>query len=485
MEILGNETTASYSNNTLATQQPPAIAANDYVTFSVTIPENTVVDFSGLEYQWATQNAYRQSYGIYSDKTGFTYANILDGLHSSGGSGTSGSMTAFTSRSVALSAQSALQNLTNTTLEFRFYVTHPQSSSPLRAWAFDNISLSGDLHQDGTWTADANGIWTTDSNWSGTNRAYGKDKTANFTGDLTGDRTVTLGSNRRIGNIVFTDATSSNNLTISGNTLTLDVSSGAPVIDVTQADRTLTINSVVAGTNGLTKQAAGTLTLGGTNTYTGATTITGGTLVLASTGSIATSSTINVASGATLDVSAVSGWTVGSSQTLKGTGGVTGDATIAGTHAAGNSIGKQAFSSDLTYSSGSIFAWELTSSESGRGTNYDAVNVGGTLGGSGAVFKAVLTASESFAGSFWQQNRTWADIFKNSAESASLSMESIFSSFQYWEGNTDVTSGIKAYGSFSIDGSTLNWTAIPEPTTALAGLLLTAGLLRRRRNVGF
>jgi uncharacterized protein (TIGR03382 family) len=37
---------------------------------------------------------------------------------------------------------------------------------------------------------------------------------------------------------------------------------------------------------------------------------------------------------------------------------------------------------------------------------------------------------------------------------------------------------------FSNSSNTLIWTAysaIPEPTSALAGLLLTAGLLRRRR----
>jgi hypothetical protein len=36
-------------------------------------------------------------------------------------------------------------------------------------------------------------------------------------------------------------------------------------------------------------------------------------------------------------------------------------------------------------------------------------------------------------------------------------------------------------GSFSLSGTTLTWSAVPEPTSALAGLLLGAGLLRRRR----
>ena len=34
---------------------------------------------------------------------------------------------------------------------------------------------------------------------------------------------------------------------------------------------------------------------------------------------------------------------------------------------------------------------------------------------------------------------------------------------------------------FTLNGNSLQFTAIPEPTSALAGLLLGAGLLRRRR----
>jgi hypothetical protein len=143
LEVRGNETTATNTNNTLASQQPPAITANDYVTFTVTIPAGYTMSLTSLDYAWATQNAYRQSYGIYTDITGFTYANILDGQHASGSSGTSGSMTAFTSESIDLSGIASLQNLTDTTVEFRFYITHPQSSSALRAWAFDDIVLTG------------------------------------------------------------------------------------------------------------------------------------------------------------------------------------------------------------------------------------------------------------------------------------------------------------------------------------------------------
>jgi len=43
---------------------------------------------------------------------------------------------------------------------------------------------------------------------------------------------------------------------------------------------------------------------------------------------------------------------------------------------------------------------------------------------------------------------------------------------------------VSSYGSFTIDGNSLTWTAVPEAGNALAGLLLVAGLLRRRRCAG-
>jgi autotransporter-associated beta strand protein len=118
--------------------------------------------------------------------------------------------------------------------------------------------------------------------------ADGTGFTANFTDvDIAADQTITLAADRTIGNITFTDAvTSSNNLLITGaNLLTLDVASGAPAINVTQSGRTLTIDSVIAGTDGLQKTGAGALTLNGSavNTFTGGLSVNGGTLTLDST----------------------------------------------------------------------------------------------------------------------------------------------------------------------------------------------------------
>jgi len=147
-------------------------------------------------------------------------------------------------------------------------------------------------------------------------------------------------------------------------------------------------------------------------------------------------------------------------------------------------VGKVGFTGNLTANSGSIFEWELaaTPAETGRGTSYDAVNVAGTLGGSGAIFRVVLDGSQNFSESFWDTNRTWTDIFKTSDAGSNVNLASVFGSVQYWNSSSGSLGSPTGQGAFTITGSSLTWTAVPEPSGTLAGLLLGAGLLRRRRN---
>ena len=157
----------------------------------------------------------------------------------------------------------------------------PKRFLPLPALAA--IVLTSSLHaQNGTWNVDADGNWNDAANWLGNITADGSGSSALFTFDLTANRTVTLGADRTIGNFTFTDSTtSSNDLTISGaNILTL--AGATPTVSVTQAARTLTIGSEIAGTAGLTKSGLGSLTLNGSavNTFTGGLNIGLGTLRL-------------------------------------------------------------------------------------------------------------------------------------------------------------------------------------------------------------
>jgi fibronectin-binding autotransporter adhesin len=206
----------------------------------------------------------------------------------------------------------------------------------------------------------------------------------------------------------------------------------------------------------VSKSGNGTMVLSTTHTYTGATTVSAGKLKV--TGSIASSDvTVNggiLASGST--------GTVGNNVTVN-----TGATFAAGDVA---TVGAASVASNLNFSSGSIFDWDLTT-----GSNtYDTVSVAGSLNiTSGAKFNVV--SSTAFTDTFWDATHTWSDIFGGKAIDNFLVSNFLYSG----SATAPATEGF-----FTVSGSSLTWTAVPEPTSALAGLLLTAGLLRRRRAVG-
>lgn len=168
-----------------------------------------------------------------------------------------------------------------------------------RATVLASISSSLAFGANGTWNVDSDGNWSTATNWSADTIADAASSTANFTNNITTDRTVTLDTPRTIGTIVFGDADTSSAgfWTISGaNTLTL--AGGTPTITVNAlgSGKNATISSVIAGTAGLKKTGAGTLVLTGANTYSGLTWLNGGTLALGSDSALGTS-TLKLDSG--------------------------------------------------------------------------------------------------------------------------------------------------------------------------------------------
>ena len=246
-------------------------------------------------------------------------------------------------------------------------------------------------------------------------------------------------------------------------------------------------NGVISGSGDLTFTGPGTLTLNASNIYTGTTRVNAGTLALGSAGSVATSAGIRIAQGARFDVSGLSGgFSLGASQTLAGSGTVAGNTTIAsgGTLAPGNSPGVLTIEGATTFSSASIFEWELDTAQSNpttnRGVAYDGVNTT-SISGSGAIFKIMLTGTQDFTDGFWNQTRVWTDIFKSADGATALSdWASVFSGGLQYAYNGQSAAPTSS-GSFVVSGNTLTWTAVPEPSNLLAGLLAASAMLRRRR----
>ena len=300
---------------------------------------------------------------------------------------------------------------------------------------------------------------------SGTNYGWMRvDLTNNTSGAVIKDWAYdnTSGTGIEVGNIVQSAP--------SGSAQTVTLTSGTGNSFTLGTQITDSLGNTGGVTNSVVKNGAGTAILTGNNSYSGTTTINAGTLSIAASAS--------TGSGAV---------TVNNTGTkLMGTGTVGGNTTVysGAILAPGNAgVGKVNFSGDLTASSGSIFEWELaaTPAETGRGTSYDAVNIAGTMGGSSAIFRVVLDGAQNFSESFWDTNRTWTDIFTAADNTtAKTNWTNAFSSVQYYN-STGSLGTPTGQGYFTMSSSSLTWTAVPEPTSAFAGILLGAGLLRRRR----
>ena len=157
-------------------------------------------------------------------------------------------------------------------------------------WDFDAVTP---VAQDGT------GTWTLGQpNWFNQtqtldNQVWVNGSNAIFGAGSGAAGTVTLGGPITVGDLTF-NAAGSGSYTITGDTLTLG--SGAVVVN-----SSATINSILAGSNGLAKSGGGQLTLGGSsaNTYSGLMTLSAGRLHLAKTAGInAVTGNLTISGGA-------------------------------------------------------------------------------------------------------------------------------------------------------------------------------------------
>ena len=262
-------------------------------------------------------------------------------------------------------------------------------------------------------------------------------------------------------NIISGTRSANEGFNLNGQTATFNVATG------TDATSDLKVTGTLWNGGNVVKDGAGRMEISSTQDYSGTTSVTAGKLIV--NGSIASSSMTTVQTGATL-----------------GGSGPVGALTVqsGGTHNAGNSPGLQTVAS-ATYESGSIFAWDLAGNTTtqGAGTEespyvFDQVTVTGALDvQSGAVFRVIQNAGLLFTDNFWDTNQEWSNIFSSGSLTNGWASNTAVGVYN----TSNVLQDVSTYGSFTITGTTLTWTAVPEPTSALAGLLIAAGLLRRRR----
>ena len=187
-----------------------------------------------------------------------------------------------------------------------------------------------------------------------------------------------------VGGVGISDA-AANTQTISGGI----VLGGSQTWSITNSSGLVAVSGVISGTGmALTKSGAGTLRLSGANTYSGATTISAGTLTLTGSGSIASSPTVTVASGATLNVTGVTGgsnfangsFSLAAAQTLAGSGTVSGTMNVASTAVVSPGTGTSRATLTVgatTLQAGSFFDIDIGSFA--NLTDVDLLNVVGAL----------------------------------------------------------------------------------------------------------
>jgi autotransporter-associated beta strand protein len=264
-------------------------------------------------------------------------------------------------------------------------------------------------------------------------------------------------------------------------------------------DRGLTVamnngnsSGVISGNGGMTKNSAGTLTLGGVNTYTGATTVADGKLVV--NGSI-NNSTVTVNNGGT----------------LAGSGSVGGIVlNLGSTISPGNSPGTLNVAGNINWLGGGNYNWQIVglTGTAGASSTWDLVSATGILD------LSALSIGSKFNINLWSLQSTGPDVngaltgFNNTQSytwkiaTAAGGITGFNSS--YFNLNTGAINGTAGFanglngGTFSLaqSGNDLNliFTAaaapgapVPEPGTWAAAALLAGGAAfmrwRKRKQV--
>lgn len=250
-------------------------------------------------------------------------------------------------------------------------------------------------------------------------------------------------------------AFSANASTASLDTIRISPSSGTHQFDGLFANNSTRVLSLV-------KLGSGTQEFGSNSSgqYTGTTTVSAGKLVINGNFSTATGA-VSVASGAVL----------GGSGTL---GGAT---TVNGVLAPGNSIGTLTIANDVTWSgsatAGSPTDWQF---ELGADNSSDRL----LLSGNASEFLRSTASGSIFRFDFMGSTATGIFTLVDWESTANLGGGALGTDFSLTDFSYTNLGGGNT-GSFSFNGTSLQFTVVPEPRAALLGSIGILALLRRRR----
>ena len=297
------------------------------------------------------------------------------------------------------------------------------------------------------------------------------------------------------------------------NASLFDPSGGASVVAVINlaGTGTYTLPNVIGGTATFLQQGSGIVELTGANTYTGPTLVFGGTLQLSgASNNIASSSEIVTVPGASFDVSGVTGgFSLGSTQSLKGFGTVVGNitapsgSTIQGGAEYLGGPGQLTFTDNVTMQGGSnlnvsILAGNpVETNQTNAGTLWSMVQITGTLSLTGldAVPVAINLENGSaipYGTSTWEILAADGGIdFNGTAITTYTDYTSYFdvktlasNGMAGWNG---ILTDIKVVSLGDSNTLYLRATSVPEPGQTMAVLVvggfLGGRVLRRRRIV--